>query len=106
MKAKAIGSNCGAKEYVQILIKTYSETGMKADKRNDVALLSVNLVIFALGEPFIDLIHPTGTGIGINIKRTHLTLSQMKIAAIIKRCGYCIHITRRIIVIRVVIAKH
>ena len=106
MNSKTIGSNCRTKEDVEVLIKTYSETGVKTNKGNDIALLRVNLVILTFGEPFIDLVDPTGTGIGINVECTDLALAQMEIATVIERGGYCIYIARRIIVIRVVITEH
>lgn len=106
MNSKTIGSNCRTKEDVEVLIKTYSETGVKTNKGNDIALLCINLVIFALGEPFIDLIDPAGTGIGVNIECADLALAQMEISAIIERCGYCIHITGSVVVVLIVITNH
>ena len=104
MYSNAIGSNCRAKKDMKILIKPYPETGVKTYKRYDIALLRINLVILTFGEPFIDLVDPTGTGIGINVECTDLALAQMEIATVIERGGYCIYIARRIIVVRVMIA--
>ena len=45
MNSKTIGSNCRTKEDVEVLIKTYSETGVKTNKGNGIAFFSVNLVL-------------------------------------------------------------
>ena len=79
---------------------------MKPYERNNLSPLHVNLVVFTFGEPFINLIDPAGTGIGINIECAYLAFAQMEISAIIECCGYCIYIARRIIVIRIVITEH
>ena len=86
--SNTIGSHRRAKEDIEILIKAHSETGMDTYKRNDIALLLVYPVALTFGEPFIDLIYPTSTGIEINIECTGPSLAQMEIPAIIKRCSY------------------
>ena len=98
MQAEVLLGESESEKEVQIAVQAHSETGMNTPNGSDITRLVIkeclNLSCFQIDTVFAcHLVDILCTGIGIDIKRTSLALTQMEISAIIQGGVHCVQIT-------------